>query len=95
MQNNNAIPPIAFIGLIGAYGPTIAAIIVQSVLDKKRLKPLFKRLIQFRSQWKLLLFVIVVPIILYIIAYLISALINDGDLKIHWMLGISNITSGS
>lgn len=91
IKQSDDIPPLAFIGLIGAYGPSIAAIIVQAVLDKKKLKPLLKRLIQFRSQWKLLLFVIVVPILLYVIAYLISAMINNGDLEIHWLMGFSNI----
>lgn len=32
---NGEITPLALIGLIGAYGPTIAAIIVQGSIDKK------------------------------------------------------------
>ncbi len=92
IKQNNEITPLALIGLIGAYGPSIAAIIVQSVLDKKQLKSLLKKLIQIRSQWKLLSFVIVVPVILYIIAYLISALIYNGNLDVHWMLGFSNLS---
>lgn len=91
IKQNDEITPLALIGLIGAYGPSIAAIIVQSILDKKKLKTLLKKLIQFRSQWKLLLFVIIVPIILYVIAYLIAALIYKGDLNVHWVLGFSNI----
>jgi hypothetical protein len=39
------------IGLIGAYGPSIAAIIVQAVLDRKKLKALFRRLVQIKSKW--------------------------------------------
>ena len=92
IKQNDEITPLALIGLIGAYGPSIAAIIVQGILDKKKLKTLFKKLIQIRSQWKLLLFVIIVPIILYVIAYLISALIFEGDLSVHWIIGFSNIS---
>lgn len=92
IKQNDEITPLALIGLIGAYGPTIAAIIVQSILDKRKLKTLLKKLIQIRSQWKILLFVSVVPIILYAIAYLISALIYNGDFSVHWLIGFSNLS---
>lgn len=91
LKQNAEITPLALIGLIGAYGPSIAAVIVQSVLDKKKLKALLKRLIQIKSKWRLLLFVIIIPIMLYVVAYLIAALIYKGDLSIHWVLGLSNI----
>ena len=91
IKENEEIPPLALIGMIGAYGPSIAAIIVQGIIDKKQLKSLLKKLIQFRSQWKLLLFIVIAPILLYVIAYLITAFIFEGDLTVHWILGFSNL----
>ena len=55
----DGIPPLALIGLIGAYGPTIAAIIVQWNIDKKNVKALLKRIIQVKTRWYLIVFVIV------------------------------------
>lgn len=91
IKQNEEITPLALIGLIGAYGPSIAALIVQSVLDKRKFRSLLKKLIQFRAQWKLLLFVILAPILLYTMAYVIAAVSYNGDLNVHWMVGLSNI----
>ncbi len=88
---NDGITPLALIGLIGAYGPTIAAIIVQFISDKKKLKALLKRLIKVKSKFNFILFVVFVPIGLYILAYLLSAIFYDGDLGLHWIIGFSNI----
>lgn len=92
IKQNNEITPFALIGLIGAYGPSIAAIIVQAVLDRKKLKVLFRRLVQIKSKWQLLMFVGIAPLILYALAYLISAFIYNGDFNVHWMLGFSNMS---
>ena len=88
---NDKITPLALIGLIGAYGPSIAAIIVQGVLDKKQLRSLLKKLIKVKTGWRLILFVLIVPILLYVLAYVVAAIIYNGDLKVHWLLGFSNI----
>ena len=87
---NDGITPLALIGFIGAYGPSIAAIIVQGILDSTKLRVLFKKLIQFGSQWKLLGFVIVAPVVMYVIAHLASAVVHSSDFSINWILGFSN-----
>lgn len=88
---NDGITPLALIGLIGAYGPTISAIIVQFILDKKKLKVLLRSLIKVKSRFNLILFVIFVPIGLYILAYLFSGIFFDGNLSLHWIIGFTNI----
>ncbi len=88
---NDGITPLAFIGIIGAYGPTISAIIVQYILDKKKLKALLKRFIKVKSNLKLILFVIIIPVLFYALAYLFSILLFEGDLSFNWILGITNM----
>jgi len=88
---NDGITPIALIGLIGAYGPTIAAIIVQSIIDKKQIKPLLRKLIKVKTGFKTILFVIGFPLIFYFLAYYSSRVIFDGSINFNWLLGISNI----
>lgn len=91
IENNDSIPPLAFIGMIGAYGPSIAAIIIQYIIDKKRLKALLRSLIKFKVGYKIYLFVILVPLLLYALAYLISALNFDGNLRLNMTAGLSGI----
>ena len=74
---NEEITPLALIGLIGAYGPTIAAIIVQAVLDKQKLRSLFGSLIKLRTKAFNYIFIIVFPILVYGTSYVISAVIFD------------------
>lgn len=88
---HDGITPLALIGFIGAYGPTIAAIIVQRVLDKQRIKPLLRSLIQVKASWQLILFVLLVPILIYVLAYLGASLLFDGNLSIHLIAGLSGI----
>jgi|TARA_B110000503_G_scaffold15302_1_gene21342 uncharacterized protein len=88
---NDGITPLALIGLIGAYGPTIAAIIVQYIIDKKKLKALLRSLIKLKSSLKIILFVIIVPILFYLVAYLFSIKIFNGDLSFNWLVALSNI----
>ncbi len=91
IKGSETIPPLAFIGLIGAYGPTIAAIIIQAITDRKKLRSLFKKLIQVKTRWTTILFIVLAPILLYIAAYLIAAVFFDGNTSIQWTLGLSNI----
>jgi len=91
IQENDGITPLALIGLIGAYGPTIAAIIVQGVLDKKKLKTMLGRLLRVRVSCRIYLFVIIAPILFYVVAYLLGTMVLDGNLHISWMAGLSGI----
>ncbi len=90
--DNEGIPPLALIGLIGAYGPSIAAIIVEGIISKQSLRSLLKRLIKIRLGLRSYLFIILLPILLYILAYLITfSLFEGGDLIVNWKKGLSNI----
>lgn len=91
IKQNGEITPLALLGLIGAYGPSIAAIIIQSIISKKDLKPLLKTLIKVKVGFKIFLFVIAIPIGLYALAYFLAAIIFNGDLSVHVIQGISNI----
>lgn len=88
---NDGITPFALIGLIGAYGPSIAAIIVQSIVDKKKLKTLLRSLIKVKSSLKVILFVVVAPILFYLVAYVFSIKFFGGNLNFNWIIGFSNI----
>jgi membrane protease YdiL (CAAX protease family) len=85
------ITPLALIGLIGAYGPTIAAIIVQRIIDKKSTKSLLRKLVKVKTNFKTILFIIGAPLIFYLIAYFLSAKIFNGHLNFNWFLSISSI----
>jgi len=91
IKQNGEITPLALIGIIGAYGPTIAAIIVQSIIAKTDLRKLFRTLLKVKGGLYLYIFVLTTPIGLYALAYLITAILFNGDLNVHWILGISNI----
>lgn len=91
IQKNDGITPLALIGLIGAYGPTISAIIVQYILDKKKLKVLLRSLLKVKSSLSLILFVFIIPILFYSVAYILSILLFDGNLSFNWLIGVTNI----
>lgn len=88
---NDQITPFALIGFIGAYGPSIAAIIVQYIIDKKKVRALFRSIIKVRTAFRTIVFIIVAPIAFYILAYLISALLYDGNLNANLLAGLSGI----
>jgi len=85
------ITPLALIGLIGAYGPTIAAIIVHRIIDKKNTKSFLRKLIKVKASFKTILFVICAPLIFYLIAYFSSVIMFDGHFNFNWFLSVSNI----
>ena len=66
---HEGITPLSLIGLIGAYGPTLAAIIVQRIVAPDQLRAMFQKLIQLQAGLGTYLFVIFMPILLYTIAY--------------------------
>lgn len=91
IHKNDGITPLALIGLIGAYGPTISAIIVQYILDNKKLKVLLRSLLKVKSSLSLILFVFIIPILFYSVAYILSILLFDGNLSFSWLIGVTNI----
>ena len=88
---NDGITPLSFIGLIGAYGPTVAAIVVQAIIDKKGVGSLLAKLLKVKCGVPLYLFVLLFPIGLYMLSYLIGAAANGGDLTFDPLKGISSI----
>ena len=88
IQINNGITPLALVGLIGAYGPTIAAIVVQYVIAKDRLKELFRKLIKVKNGFPVYAFVVMAPLLFYLIAWLISAYIWDGPDEARYPLDL-------
>jgi membrane protease YdiL (CAAX protease family) len=88
---NDGITPLALIGFIGAYGPTIAALIVQAVLDKSKLIALLKSLIKVKASISVYIFVILLPILLYLVSYIVGAITFGGDLTFTFLNGISGM----
>ncbi len=81
-------PPLALIGLIGAYGPTIAAIIVEKItVGNRGIKELLKKLLVWKVHIKWYLFVFFVPVLLYAVAVLTSKLFG-------YQLGQINLKDG-
>jgi membrane protease YdiL (CAAX protease family) len=71
----DTIPPLALIGLIGTFGPSIAAIILTRTTEgKSKTWQLIKKLIIWRVHIKWYLFVLFVPAILLSVSALISRL---------------------
>jgi membrane protease YdiL (CAAX protease family) len=88
---NDGITPLALFGLIGAYGPSIAAIIVQHIVDKNRLRDLFQKLVQIKHGFKVYMVAMGMPIFMYIFAYSIAALLMGGNLSPYIKVGILGI----
>lgn len=88
---NDGITPLALIGFIGAYGPTIAAILIQAILDKSALRAMLRSLIQVKNGMHIYLFVILFPIIIYLLAYISGTIFFKGDLNCSFWKGISGI----
>lgn len=59
-------PRLALIGLVGAFGPTLAAIIIEGVQNGKQgVKALLRKAVIWRVSWYWYLFVLLVPMALY------------------------------
>ena len=69
---NDGITPLSLIGLIGAYGPSIAAIAIQWIIDPSKVKILLKKLLMFRTTFSIVIFVLIFPLAFYIFSYSIS-----------------------
>ena len=88
---NDGITPLALIGLIGAYGPTIAAVIIQAVVDRSRLKALLRTLIRFKARWSTYMLVVFFPILIYVVVYAASLSYFGETLTINLATGLSSI----
>ncbi|MEM9529791.1 MAG: CPBP family intramembrane glutamic endopeptidase [Pseudomonadota bacterium] len=86
---HEAITPLSLIGLIGAYGPTIAAIAVQWTIDKSALKALLKKLLLVRCGWQAYLLVLLGPLLFYAAAQAMAVLSSGGALTVHLMVGLA------
>ena len=81
-------PPLALIGLVGAFGPTLAAIIIEGVQNGKQgVKALLRKAVIWRVSWYWYLFVLLVPMALYGAAVWSSGLFG-------FQLGPSNMQEG-
>ena len=66
---DGTIPPLALIGFIGAFGPTLAAIIIEGVVaGRQGVRALLRKALIWRVSGSWYVFVLVVPIVLYGIA---------------------------
>ncbi len=74
-KRHSAIPPLAYIGLIGAFGPSIAAMILASISDGKAgVLNLIKKLTKWRVHLRWYLFVLLIPSLLLYVSILASRL---------------------
>ena len=89
--SNDGITPLALIGLIGAYGPTIAAVIIQVMIDKSTVRDLLKKVITFKVGWQPYLWVILFPILIYVIVYAASLAYQGETIEFHLVAGLSSI----
>ena len=91
IQLEGKITSLALIGLLGAYGPTIAALIVQRIIDKNQFRLLIRNLIKVKTSIGHVLFIVIAPITFYLVAYFLSAIVFDGSLSFNLALGMSGI----
>jgi CAAX protease family protein len=69
------VPPLAFVGLIGAFGPTLAALFLSWQKDGRHgVRTLLRRVLVWRVQIVWYLFALLVPTLLFLIALLASRL---------------------
>ncbi len=91
-NKDSGIPPMALFGLIGAYGPVIAAIIVTQITGgRNALNNLWKKLIQCKVHVKWYLFVLVIPILIYLLSTILSLWGNRSAIDLNILGGISSI----
>ena len=91
LNNGGEITPLALIGFIGAYGPTIGALIIQRVVEKGKNKQLLKKLIRFKVNWRVYAFIILAPLILYAVAFVVPILVSEKPLEFDFLAGISGM----
>jgi membrane protease YdiL (CAAX protease family) len=73
LHSHGGFPPLALIGLIGAYGPSIAAVIVVAALQGRAgVGELFRKFLQWRVAARWYVFALLVPIGIYLAAVLLQ-----------------------
>lgn len=88
---NDGITPLALIGLIGAYGPTIAALIVQAMIQSSSVRDVWKKVIKVRVGWSPYLLVLVFPLLTYLLVYAFSLTYHGETLTFHPLAGLGAI----
>ena len=70
---NDGITPLSLIGLIGAFGPTISAVIITRLTEgKEAVKRLLRKYLVFKVHYRYYVFVLLAPVVLQIIGILLS-----------------------
>lgn len=89
---NGNLPPVAWFGMIGGYGPVIAAILITRITEGKlALKQLLKSLLIWKVSYWCYAFVIFVPILIYLFSTAISFLLGYPVKSFDLVNGISSI----
>lgn len=88
---NDGFTPLALIGFIGAYGPTIAAIIIQMIIDRKGTHQLLKKIISVKATISLYAFIIIIPVLFYCISYFTSLTYYNESINTQWLQATKNI----
>jgi len=88
---NDGITPLALIGLIGAYGPTIAALLVQAVVDRSAIKELWRKIIQVKVGGLTYLLVVLFPILVYAVAFEVSLAYHGASVELNLIAGLGAI----
>ncbi|MFC1565831.1 type II CAAX prenyl endopeptidase Rce1 family protein [Candidatus Neomarinimicrobiota bacterium] len=84
-------PLLALIGLIGAYGPSISAIIIEKITNgSKGVKELLKKILILKVHFKWYLFILIIPILLYALAVLSTKLLGYQLGQVNIKEGLSN-----
>ena len=85
-------PLLASIGIIGVFGPSIAAIIVKKITHgNSGVKRLLKKLLIWKVQLKWYLFIFLIPIVLYALSVMSTALFGYQFEEINFKEGIVSI----
>lgn len=90
---NEEITPLALIGIIGAYGPSIAAVIIHWVIDKSTVKSLLMKVLKFRISIKDLAVIVLIPIALYIVCLGLAIYMIGGEGSFDPIKALSGIFS--
>ncbi len=88
---HDKIPSLAYIGLVGAYGPSIAAILISWIDDPKSVKALLKKIILIKFPVKYYLLILCVPVVAYILSHTVSLMVFDAGFDTDMIKGVMSI----
>jgi len=84
-------PMLALIGIIGAYGPSISALIIEKItMGNQGVKALLNKLLIWKLHFKWYLFIFLVPVLLYGLAVLSTQLFGYELDTINFKEGLSS-----